>query len=442
MKTFKKLIAETFNTPDNSNNLCNEELVVEAKGYELYHKDFSTAMQHAYAYAKSDLGITVDPSEIDDKVAMGPRKPSNGKTNSYRLLGTDGKKAIQVQVYNMGNSFELNMYKESVDLQEAMSTPLAQLTRMVPSFSNKMTKDERNEPRLVLTGGGKGVMVTPEQAQKLVGLYNDQTPAKKKEMEKEFSAPKGIEGLLKSHMNEAFTDSDAPAMVKALKDGIEAPFVSVSSSSLGGPNRPSIGIKVALEPQSEWKNKIYQNASHGTFMMHMTPDGNSLELVTSGGKKTKFRKAKFKDVKDVVMKINKWVEESMKMNEDVDLDEAAKKGLWYNIQQKRKRIKAGSDEKMRKPGSDGAPTDQDFKDANESVMLDEMFSDVHPTLKKELGIHGADAIGMAETDKGVAVSFNRAKNISDLKKQMGQHGYSAVTQSNSTTGHKNVYHFS
>ena len=96
-----------------------EELVVEAMGYELYHKDFSSAMKHAYEYAKSGLGIIVDPSEIDDKVAMGPKKPSNGKTNSYRLLGKDGKKAIQVQVYNMGNSYELNMYRESVELDES-----------------------------------------------------------------------------------------------------------------------------------------------------------------------------------------------------------------------------------------------------------------------------------------------------------------------------------
>ena len=34
----------------------------------------------------------------------------------------------------------------------------------------------------------------------------------------------------------------------------------------------------------------------------------------------------------------------------------AKKGLYANIHAKRKRIKAGSGEKMRKPGSKGAPT--------------------------------------------------------------------------------------
>lgn len=40
-----------------------------------------------------------------------------------------------------------------------------------------------------------------------------------------------------------------------------------------------------------------------------------------------------------------------------------KKGLYANIHAKRKRIKAGSGEKMRKPGSKGAPTAKQFKKA-------------------------------------------------------------------------------
>jgi hypothetical protein len=42
---------------------------------------------------------------------------------------------------------------------------------------------------------------------------------------------------------------------------------------------------------------------------------------------------------------------------------ASKSGLYANIHKKRKRIKAGSDEKMRKPGSKGAPTAKAFKQA-------------------------------------------------------------------------------
>jgi hypothetical protein len=40
-----------------------------------------------------------------------------------------------------------------------------------------------------------------------------------------------------------------------------------------------------------------------------------------------------------------------------------KTGLYANIHAKRKRIAAGSGEKMRKVGSKGAPSAKDFKDA-------------------------------------------------------------------------------
>ena len=78
-------------------------------GYELYHTDFSGAMQHAYKFAKSK-GVTVDPAEIDSKVASGPRKPSSGKTNSY-ILDTNKKQKVHIQVANLDNKrYELNMY--------------------------------------------------------------------------------------------------------------------------------------------------------------------------------------------------------------------------------------------------------------------------------------------------------------------------------------------
>jgi len=41
----------------------------------------------------------------------------------------------------------------------------------------------------------------------------------------------------------------------------------------------------------------------------------------------------------------------------------AKPGLYANIHAKRKRIAAGSGEKMRNPGSKGAPTAKQFKQA-------------------------------------------------------------------------------
>lgn len=98
----------------------NEEVEIEeaksSTGYQLYHKDFSSAMAHAYDFAKQKYNIEIDPMEIDRNVAMGPKKPSSGKSNAYRLLDKTGKKAIQVQVANLDNKrYELNMYKEEVE---------------------------------------------------------------------------------------------------------------------------------------------------------------------------------------------------------------------------------------------------------------------------------------------------------------------------------------
>lgn len=45
-----------------------------------------------------------------------------------------------------------------------------------------------------------------------------------------------------------------------------------------------------------------------------------------------------------------------------------KPGLYANIHKKRERIAEGSGEKMRKPGSAGAPTDEAFKKAAKTAM--------------------------------------------------------------------------
>jgi hypothetical protein len=44
-----------------------------------------------------------------------------------------------------------------------------------------------------------------------------------------------------------------------------------------------------------------------------------------------------------------------------------KKGLYANIHAKRKRIKRGSKERMRTPGSKGAPTDAAFRKSKKTA---------------------------------------------------------------------------
>ena len=130
------------------------QAITEASKYDLYHKDFSSAMQHAYKMAKKLHGITVDPDEIDSKVATGPKKPSEGKTNKYRLKGDKG--SVQIQVYNKGGSkpFELNMYKEEVEIDNEESE----------IDEARQLKDPKKE--VMVSKGGKVIVIDKKDQDK------------------------------------------------------------------------------------------------------------------------------------------------------------------------------------------------------------------------------------------------------------------------------------
>ena len=82
------------------------------------------------------------------------------------------------------------------------------------------------------------------------------------------------------------------------------------------------------------------------------------------------------------------------------MSEVKKPGLWDNINAKQKRIKAGSGEKMRKPGSEGAPTNQDFKDAAEATSPeDRMYAAAVKVLMSVLDRKGKEVPGQKDTRK-------------------------------------------
>jgi len=107
--------------------------------YEIYHKDYSSAVQTAIKQAEK-RGFEVDMDDWHDKVATGPKKPSAGKTNSFSVKlkkdGKESKKALHLQVYNMDNhKYELNMYIEEVQLDELNKDTLY-------SYVKKSEKDQ------------------------------------------------------------------------------------------------------------------------------------------------------------------------------------------------------------------------------------------------------------------------------------------------------------
>lgn len=90
-------------------------------------------------------------------------------------------------------------------------------------------------------------------------------------------------------------------------------------------------------------------------------------------------------------------------------------GLWANIHAKRERIKAGSGEKMRKPGSKGAPTKQNFIDASESVnesfVVDRAagYSGLYTAADLGIKIQGGFALHPSVVEEGGAINDNESK---------------------------------
>jgi hypothetical protein len=111
----KKKTPEMSSTQRSMASMRKEETELdEAKNdYTVNHKTFSSAVQHATSQVEK-RGYTVDEEDYDRKVAMGPRKPTTGKTNTYTIdLMKDGKETkrkLQMQVYYDQGRYELNMY--------------------------------------------------------------------------------------------------------------------------------------------------------------------------------------------------------------------------------------------------------------------------------------------------------------------------------------------
>lgn len=144
-------------------------LQTEASKYQIYHNTYSQAMQHAYAQAEKQ-GYEVDMDDVDRKVAMGPKKPSKGKTNSFSIKltknGKPQKKALQVQVYGMDNGkYELNMYIESFNYQSEELTEAKVLDTIKDIVKNKSSKPVKFDD-------GKSMKVDMQTANVILKVYD------------------------------------------------------------------------------------------------------------------------------------------------------------------------------------------------------------------------------------------------------------------------------
>jgi hypothetical protein len=95
--------------------LPSKSTLKEAKDdYQIYHKSYSGAISEARRQCE-EKGLFWNDNEVFNKISVGPKKPAEGKTNKFylQLYTKDGEpagKVVHIQVYGMGEKYELNMY--------------------------------------------------------------------------------------------------------------------------------------------------------------------------------------------------------------------------------------------------------------------------------------------------------------------------------------------
>jgi hypothetical protein len=111
--TVKRSDIEKVNENRQINKIIKRTILEEKKSYEIYHNSYTSAVTEAKEYAER-RGYEINDEDSFRKIGMGPKKPSEGKTNSFSIElfkdGKEQKKMLHIQIYGMKNKYELNAY--------------------------------------------------------------------------------------------------------------------------------------------------------------------------------------------------------------------------------------------------------------------------------------------------------------------------------------------
>jgi len=81
--------------------------------YKVYHETYTSAINSALEYAEA-RGYEYDQDETATKIGFGPARPKDGRTNRFSITlfknGKEQRKALQIQVTDLGKKYELNTY--------------------------------------------------------------------------------------------------------------------------------------------------------------------------------------------------------------------------------------------------------------------------------------------------------------------------------------------
>jgi hypothetical protein len=306
----------------------------EKSDYEVYHKDYSGAVQTAIKQAEK-RGYEVDMDDWHDKVATGPKKPSSGKTNSFSInLMKDGKpskKKLQMQVYNMDNQkYELNMYIEEVQLDEAGSPAQQAAIAIAMKKDGKKPKDMEESD-----------------------AYDKNVKPSDKPHDKDAAAKRAKLAALaaRKKMSEGLMDK-----IKAIKRGVEAKAKADDHWDKAG------------DPKNPEAKKDLKKAVRYTNLLNKEENGPTLNPVTKHVTKGELSKTG----------VSKWLAEPLKKEEAVPEFKQGGPELAKKFNKAFKSMGVAANVKIKTVGN---------VSANEEVVLEakkpKSFKDVKKKMKEE-----------------------------------------------------------
>lgn len=98
-----------------------------------------------------------------------------------------------------------------------------------------------------------------------------------------------------------FSIENIEEVKQEIKEGLNFPYIHLYHSTLGGNENISMLLTISLNSRETWANQILENSAY--IKLHILNNGQVYMIVRNREVK-KFRKIRFKNIKELVAKLN------------------------------------------------------------------------------------------------------------------------------------------
>ena len=105
-------------------------------------------------------------------------------------------------------------------------------------------------------------------------------------------------------MEKLFNIDNVEIVKNKIRENLKFPYVNIYHSTLGGNENISLLLTISLDNRECWSNQILENSAY--IKLHILNYG-VIELICKSRNLSKFRKTRFKNIDDLIDKINSKV---------------------------------------------------------------------------------------------------------------------------------------